>query len=147
MKLLELLKLKLKLLLQLLKIMQQPFIQSNLEKWADGIQESEGWVAGSRSYRNHNPGNLKYAGQAGTTGPDKEGFCVFINDQLGFHALVRQLGIACAGQSKAYSPDMTLKDFTIKYAQPKSEQALENYLKPIISRLGVPSDIQIKNIV
>ena len=40
---------------------------SAIQSLADAIQTHEGYFPGSRSYRNNNPGNLKFAGQAGAT--------------------------------------------------------------------------------
>ena len=60
--------------------------------WANAVAQFEGFnQPGSRAARNHNPGNLKYAGQSGATGKDPNNFAVFSNDASGFQALYRQL--------------------------------------------------------
>jgi len=60
--------------------------------WANSIAQFEGYNSpGSRPARNHNPGNLKFAGQAGAIGADPQGFAIFPDDVTGFQALYRQL--------------------------------------------------------
>lgn len=60
--------------------------------WATAIQQFEGFnTPGSTASRNHNPGNLKYAGQPGAVGQDPRGFAVFSDDQAGLQALYNQL--------------------------------------------------------
>lgn len=62
--------------------------------WAAAIAQFEGFnVAGSRPARDHNPGDLKFAGQYGATGKDPQGFAVFPDDATGFQALYNQLGL------------------------------------------------------
>jgi hypothetical protein len=64
----------------------------NLFGWAEAIKQHEGWKPGSVSYRNNNPGNLKYTGQSGATGQDSRGFAIFPSEQTGMAALVADLG-------------------------------------------------------
>ena len=60
--------------------------------WASAIAQFEGFNnPANRAARNHNPGNLKFAGQAGTIGKDPDNFAVFSSDDAGFQALYRQL--------------------------------------------------------
>ena len=62
---------------------------SPLEALADAIQTFEGWHAGSRSWLNRNPGNLRaYAsGQA----VDKQGYRIFVSLAEGWQALLYDL--------------------------------------------------------
>jgi hypothetical protein len=60
--------------------------------WANAIAQFEGFNSpGSRAARNHNPGDLKFAGQPGAAGRDSLGFAVFPDDATGWQALYRQL--------------------------------------------------------
>jgi hypothetical protein len=60
--------------------------------WAAAIAQFEGFnTAGSRPARNHNPGDLKFAGQGGAVGQDPQGFAIFPDDPTGFQALYNQL--------------------------------------------------------
>ena len=55
--------------------------------WANAIAQFEGYnTASSAAARNHNPGNLKFAGQAGAIGQDSRGFAIFPDDITGFQA-------------------------------------------------------------
>lgn len=68
-----------------------PAPDSTLQAWANAIFYHEGGQPGDRNVRNNNPGNLKFAGQAGATGADAQGFAVFGSMEAGWAALYRQL--------------------------------------------------------
>lgn len=60
--------------------------------WGTAVATFEGfYTPGSRPARNHNPGDLKFAGQPGAVGQDPLGFAVFPDDATGFTALDNQL--------------------------------------------------------
>jgi hypothetical protein len=60
--------------------------------WANAIAQFEGFNSpGNRPARNHNPGDLKYAGQPGAIGKDAQGFAIFPDDATGMQALYNQL--------------------------------------------------------
>ena len=83
----------------------------------------------SRANRNNNPGNLRYAGQAGTTGQDSNGFAVFASLDLGWNALVRQWTLYA---NRGY----TLAEGITRYA-PNTEKNTNAYLNFLANRLGV----------
>lgn len=101
------------------------------------IQTAEGWYPGSRSYRNNNPGNLRYAGQVAATGADNAGFAVFNTYDDGFAALVAQIQLDASRH-----PDWTLQDFVNNYAPP-SENNDTTYLNNILSNLPGASSTSI----
>ena len=81
-------------------------VSNKLLKLARAISEFEGWYCsdktgigmlhGSASWRNHNPGNLRSSPWAiGTS----DGFAVFINDEIGFNALVWDLHQKASGKT------------------------------------------------
>src|SRR5271154_4464845 len=81
----------------------------DLQSVAATIQQIEGWAPGTRSYRNNNPGNLMYVGQAGAIGQDAQGFAIFPDYQTGLTALDNQITLdASRGQ--------TISQFTNIYA-------------------------------
>lgn len=94
------------------------------------IQTAEGWFPGSRSYRNNNPGNLRYAGQAGATGADDSGFAIFDSYDDGFAALINQLQL-----DASRNPNWTLQDFVNNYAPPSDNNNDTTYLNNILSNL------------
>jgi hypothetical protein len=67
---------------------------SFITSWASAIASFEGFnTAGSVAARDNNPGNLKYAGQAGATGQDSQGFAIFPDATTGWSALYNQLQV------------------------------------------------------
>lgn len=123
--------------------------KSRLEDWANAIKIEEGWKIGSCSYRNNNPGNLRYSkyqigyGICGSSGT----FSLFKDYATGWKALLFQLEIAANGKSSVYKPTMTLMEFFAKYAPAKDNNYPERYAKKVAARLGVSPDIQIKELL
>ena len=81
---------------------------------------------GSRSYRNNNPGNLRYTGQKGSIGKDQNGFAIFETYESGKLAHLRQIDLDA---SRGY----TLGDFVKKFA-PKEENLTEDYTAFLLRR-------------
>jgi len=86
-----------------------------LEAFADGIMHHEGWVLGSRSWRNRNPGNLRptHAGQE----QDAQGYRVFPSLVDGYAALLAELRCKFTGaNTHGIGPSSTLSDLIAVYA-------------------------------
>ncbi len=86
-----------------------------LEAFADGIMHHEGWVVGSHSWRNRNPGNLRpnHAGEP----QDAEGFRVFPSLVDGYAALLAELRCKFTGaNTHKITPRSTLSDLIAVYA-------------------------------
>ena len=81
------------------------------DPYASTIQTIEGWYPGSKSYRNNNPGNLKFDKQPEATGADPQGFAVFPDYAHGLTALHKQIALD-AGRG------LTIQQFANKYAPP-----------------------------
>lgn len=111
--------------------------KDSLVKFCDAIKEHEGYFLGSRSYRNNNPGNLKYVGQRRAIGPDKGGFCVFKTYVDGFDTLYEMIERACTGKSKIYSPSMSMYDFFAKYAPSNDGNNPRMYAETVAKKIGV----------
>lgn len=119
------------------------------EKWAKAIQEFEGYAEGTRSYRNNNPGNIKYTGYTrslGALGQDSGGFAVFGTYEQGFEALKRFLADAKAGNLISYKPSMTLAKFFSVYAPSSDHNDPDTYAAFVAKRIGVSSDELISNL-
>lgn len=114
-------------------------------RMASAITKFEGFSLGSRSQRNNNPGNLKFARQFGAIGMDKDGFAIFDSFASGWLALKSQLELAFENRSKFYSNEMTLKEFFRRYA-PGRVQNTDAYAKFVALRLGVTSNTRLKDI-
>lgn len=113
--------------------MGRKIISPQLEEMAKAIMDFEGYFPGSVSERNNNPGNLKFARQAGSTGEDEQGHAIFGTFEEGWNALVNQLKMAITGTSRVYRPTDSLYEFFSKYAEANSIQ----YTAYVASRMGV----------
>lgn len=110
--------------------MAYSYDQAALTQLALAIQQQEGYYAGSLAYRNNNPGNLMYAGQAGATGKDGSGFAVFPDYQTGFDALLRQIQLDAGRGDTFYS-------FTADYAPASDGNNPTAYAQFLASQMGV----------
>jgi hypothetical protein len=98
----------------------------------------EGWgKPGVWATLNNNPGNLRNVGQAGVIGTSG-GYAVFSTPEAGWAALERQIRLdAAAGD--------TVETFINSYAPP-SENDTGNYLRFLVSGLGVPASTPLTNL-
>lgn len=115
---------------------------SLIPKWAKAIQNHEGYYAGSRSYRNNNPGNFKsgsltdFMRKLGATSVDSDGFCIFPSYYIGFQALCSFLTMACKDQLGSYQSKMTLLDFYKIYAPSTDNNNPTTYAQAVAMELG-----------
>jgi hypothetical protein len=113
---------------------------SFITSWASAIASFEGFnTAGSVAARDNNPGNLKYAGQAGATGQDSQGFAIFPDATTGWSALYNQLQVYVNN-----FPGYSLLQIMAHYlGQPTptsdSQGNAYNYADYVSSSLGVDS--------
>lgn len=122
-------------------------VVSSLDKWALAIQTHEGYYSGSASYRNNNPGNIRYAKQANTTGSDSRNFAVFLTYADGFQALKNLLSNAATGKSSVYKPTDTIYNFFAKYAPDSDGNNSVHYAESVASAIGVSANSQIKTLI
>ena len=124
---------------------------SLIDRMADAIQAFEGWQPGvSLSWKNNNPGNIKYFGGEkwqGQEGVDSRGFVIFNSYNAGRRALIVSLTNAATGKSGVYSPSDTLEDFFKKYAPSNDNNDPIKYARFVANRLGVPVNSQIGTLV
>lgn len=126
---------------------------SRITEWAKAIQKFEGYYQpgenpkypnGSISYRNNNPGNLRWSPfQNGTEG----GFSTFRTYEEGFDALEYQLTIAANGKSQVYTPEMTLLRFFQVYAPSSDNNYPDIYAKFVADSLGININTKIKTLL
>jgi hypothetical protein len=115
---------------------------------AAAIQKFEGWYPGSRSYRNNNPGNIRWftakfpSWMVGATGTDESGHVIFDTTAHGMQALVNLLTMAITGKSSIYKPTDTIYDFFGKYAEANQS----SYANSVASALGMPVSVPINQI-
>ena len=121
-------------------------ITASLLAVALAIAEHEGWnpmggggAAGAEptvAYRNHNPGNLRSSVfEVGK----RDGFAVFLNDQVGFAALVFDIWSKAQGKTVTkLNGASTLRDLVYVWAPPH-ENDTENYIRFVEMRTGLAS--------
>lgn len=83
------------------------------------------------AYRNNNPGNLEFAGQAGAT-MGEGGFAKFATPEEGIAALHRQILL---DQRRG----VTIQQFVTKYAPPFDKNDTASYIKELQQKLGMPA--------
>ena len=115
-----------------------------LEQWAEAIKTYEGWFVGSRSYRNNNPGNIRYSKYQ--IGQDSGNFSIFKSYDDGWKALIFQLQISVDGRSKYYHPDMNLVDFFKVYAPSSDNNHPVKYAEFVAQKLGVSPNSTLEEI-
>jgi len=117
-----------------------------LIEFAEAIKIHEGWFPGSRSFRNKNPGNLKYVGQRKAIGEDQSGFAIFKTYDDGFYALFKMLDNACEGYSEIYKAEMTLLEFFAVYAPRSDNNDPVAYAMFVADRLKVEPNTKLKDL-
>lgn len=118
-----------------------------ISTWANAIAQFEGNAPGSVASRNNNPGNLKYAGQAGAIGKDPAGFAIFPDPGTGLQALYNQLA-----KYVSDFPNDTILDITAHYLGQSSPTANSQgnaytYAAYVASALGVDMSTTLADLV
>ena len=125
-----------------------------LVKLTNAMVEFEGWHPGgisagqggvpSVSYRNHNPGNLRYSiFQLGV----RDGFSYFYNDATGMFAMRYDIMRKCQGKTvTGLTGESTLREL-IKVYSAESGDTLENYINFVCEKIGESPDMKIKELI
>lgn len=132
---------------QLAVLLSKKTSSDRLTKFCLAIQEHEGWYPGSHSYRNNNPGNIKYLGQPEATGKDKSGFAIFPTYDAGFNYLKRMVANAASGKSQQYSSMMSILLYFKKYAPSEDNNDPTAYAKAVAARCGLSINDPIKRLL
>jgi hypothetical protein len=120
--------------------------------WAGAIATFEGfYISGSRPARNHNPGDLKYAGQPGAVGQDSAGFAMFPDDPTGWTALDNQLQ-AYVNEFPSYSLFQIMEHYlgqnvTASGGQTTSQGNSTTYAQAVAGALGVDPSTTLSDLV
>lgn len=124
-----------------------------IERLSWAITEVEGWYSpletktpgGSRSYRNHNPGNLR--GSPFAVGI-LEGYAVFRTDYDGFAALQWDIRQKARGNSSTgLNGESTLADFVRVWAPSSDGNKPEAYLKALCTFSGFSPSTRLKELI
>lgn len=110
------------------------------EKLMLAMAEHEGWfpagiantAGGSRSYRHHNPGNLRYSPFESA---NIDNFSVFRSDFVGYMAFQWDLIQKATGNTRTgLSGSSTLRDLIFTWAPPSDNNNSEAYLQSVIKK-------------
>jgi hypothetical protein len=120
--------------------------QSLIDKLAYAIAIAEGFFsAGSRSQRNHNPGDFEsdITGKAvGFDGP----YVIYASDADGWEALKKQVSLMFGG-SHVYNPSMTIDEVAYKYADGLHDpQGAANWAANVAGYLGVDGSTRLQDL-
>ncbi len=129
-------------------------INQKIIKLASAIQEYEGWAPQNHpaakdggptiSYRNHNPGNLRFSiFQLGV----RNGFSVFYSDDIGFFAMCFDLMYKAQNKSRYINAETATLRELIRIWSNTKDKALENYVNFVSKRTGFSEDLKIKELV
>lgn len=122
--------------------------ENRIHAWADAIQIYEGYAPGTRSYRNRNPGNLKYTSYTRTLGPtgfDKQNFCIFPTVAVGYAALCTFLSDAAKGELGAYR-GVDLYGFFNRYCPASDGNKPKHYAEYVSQQISVSPYTKIANL-
>ena len=108
---------------------------TRLEALAEAIQKHEGWYPFSRSWRNNNPGNLRWSKfQIGSAG----GFATFGSYASGWLALWWDLWCKCSGRTRTgLGPGSSLQDLFLVWAPLSDGNKPYAYAAFVASRLHI----------
>ena len=126
-----------------------------LTKFCLAIQHFEGYYPpdeqypyGTASYRNCNPGNLKYSQYTeslGAIAKSPAGFAIFSNYEDGFAALCQFVSDAAHNELKAYQ-NCTIDSFFFIYAPPADNNPTNTYAQYVAAYVGLPLDTPISSL-
>ena len=129
-------------------------INKKLINLTNAMAEFEGWHPGglsggqmgaqSVSYRNHNPGNLRYSiFQLGV----RDGFSFFYNDAIGMSAMRFDIMRKCQGKTVTkLNGESTLTDL-IKVYSAAEGQGLQNYIDFVTDKIGENAEVKLKTFI
>lgn len=114
---------------------------------AQAIQQHEGYYPGSLAYKNNNPGNLIYAGQAGAS-PGAGGFASFSSYDAGYQAMVNQISLdASRGTDASGNPTTTVSQLIGSWApasDPKNNTPA--YVSAVAASTGFDPDAPLSSL-
>ena len=123
-------------------------------KLARAMCEHEGWSplnnpasksgGPSVAYRNHNPGNLRSSVFALSI---RDGFAVFLNDDIGFFSMVYDLWCKCTNRTNTkLTPDSNIRDLISVWC-PTGQDSINNYVKYVCAVTGYTETMLLKTLV
>lgn len=127
-------------------------LNPKVERLMMAISEHEGWIPpsekngykASRSYRNHNPGNLRSSPFSHSI---DGGYAVFANDFVGFNALQWDLLQKARGNTvTGLNGKSTLRELIYKWAPPTDSNDTEAYIRSVVRATGLSESTSLEEI-
>ena len=127
---------------------------SKLIALARAMCEHEGWSplnnpsardgGPSVAFRNHNPGNLRSSVFALDI---KDGFAVFLNDDIGFYSMLYDLWCKCTNRTNTkLTPNSTIRDLISVWC-PTGKESINIYTRHVCTRTGFAESKPLKDLV
>ena len=129
-------------------------ITRKLVNLTNAMTEFEGWHPGgisggqagisSVSYRNHNPGNLRYSiFQLG----QRDSFAYFYNDATGLFAMQYDIMRKCQGKTVTKLTGESILAELIQVYSAARNEALANYVDFVCERTGFSPEMKLKELI
>lgn len=129
-------------------------VTNKLLNVAKAMAEYEGWTfnnknpgdpkAGSRAWRQHNPGNLRKSPFAIAT---LDNYAVFIDDTTGFYALVWDLWMKANGRTSTKLTGESSLYELIKIYSGENDEITTRYARAVEQKTGLKMTLQLKELV
>lgn len=115
---------------------------------AMAVQTHEGYLPGSRAWRNNNPGNLRSSPLAtGNDRPEGAGMAIFPDYYAGLVALLRDLwGKATGHTTTGLSGNSTLAQLVRTWAPPVENDTVR-YIDVIVKLTGFPATMPLRDLL
>ena len=118
---------------------------NKLDRFCEAIMHFEGWFPGSRSYRNCNPGNLRYSRYQER---QQDGYAVFRNFEEGWKGLRWDVEAKAMGRTSTHlTGDSTIEEFFRVYAPADDDNKPLLYAKNVIARAGLPKTAKLRDVM
>jgi hypothetical protein len=117
---------------------------AEFEGWNPGNEKGFGVEFASASFNNHNPGNLRASPfEVGK----RNNFSVFVDDNVGFFAMVWDLFKKCKGEtSLGLTQNSTLENL-IKVYTGESQEIVSNYVSFVEQRTGFKKSMRLGDLL
>lgn len=119
----------------------------------NAMKTHEGWLpvgsqeapSGSRSYRNHNPGNLRRSPFAYLI---EDNFAVFESDELGIFAFIWDIYNKCTGNTTTgLNGESSIRDLIFKWAPPTDNNNSQRYVEAVCRMTGYLETMKLKELL
>jgi len=116
-----------------------------IDRFCEAIMWMEGWKPESRSYRNCNPGNLRWSKFQEDT---EDNYAVFANFSIGWSALLFDVKCKCTGKTRTpLKPTSNIIDFFEVFAPYRDDNNPHHYADVACKRAKLDKHMQLKDLM